>query len=68
MQYAELIAELEEIEKIKQALKVRAMIYQVDAKEKAAARDGLPNDAYYNLPYSEWAVIRDRKDKTASRR
>jgi hypothetical protein len=44
-------------EEMKEALRKRAMVYQVDAKEQAALDNGLPITAYYNLPYSEWAVI-----------
>lgn len=56
---AGILRELEEIEEMKRRLKQRNMIYQADAKERAAARDGLAHDAYYHLPYAEWAKIRD---------
>jgi len=36
----------------------RAMIYQVDAKERAARELGLPFDAFYDLDYAHWARIR----------
>jgi hypothetical protein len=40
------------------AQRERAMIYQVDMKERAAIANGLDMTAYYELPYAEWAVIR----------
>jgi hypothetical protein len=36
------------------------MIYQQSDKEKAAVHNGLSPDAYYHLPYKEWAKIREQ--------
>lgn len=55
-----IVKELEALEELKRSLKARAMIYQIDAKERAAERDGLPFNAYYHLTYEEWAPIRDK--------
>lgn len=38
--------------------KQQAMIYQRDMKERAALHNGEPYDAYYDLPYTKWAIIR----------
>ena len=40
-----------------EASKSRAMIYQADAKERMAARHGKPADAYFDLPYDQWAEL-----------
>lgn len=53
-----IVKELEALEELKRSLKARAMIYQVEAKERAAKRDGLPFDAYYDLTYKEWERVR----------
>lgn len=55
----QIVKELEALEELKRSLKARAMIYQVDAKERAAERDGLPFNAYYDLLYEEWVKVRD---------
>lgn len=49
------------ITELKRVLKQRAMIYQLDKKEQMAKLHGKPIDSYYDLPYSEWAKIRDVK-------
>ena len=36
-----------------------AMVYQRDAKERAAHVMGLRFDAFYHLPFAEWSAIRD---------
>jgi hypothetical protein len=42
---------------LERAIKARSMIYQVHAKEEAARAFDKPLDAYYHLPYTEWAKI-----------
>jgi len=55
----ELITELEEIEVLKRQIKEQSMIYQAELKEGMAKRNKVTFDSYYNLPYKEWAKIRD---------
>lgn len=50
---AELIGEMQT------AIKRQAMIYQYDAKMQVAAHYGLTLDDV-NLPYPEWAALRER--------
>jgi hypothetical protein len=57
-----LIGKLEEIAVLQARVKQRSMVYQPTEKERCAERDGLPHDAYYDLPYGEWAAIRDRRE------
>lgn len=52
---------LEALATARTALKAEAMIYQRSAKEDAARRDGVPLNTYYNLPYEQWAKIRDKR-------
>lgn len=52
-------SELLSLEPLRVAVKARSMVYQADLKERRAVENGLPADAYYDLPYSEWAAIRD---------
>lgn len=59
MTIEEIEAELEIIGDLEYRIKQAAMIYQREAKERKAEANGLPFDAYYHLPYAEWAAIRD---------
>jgi len=57
---ARIVLELiREIEPLRAELKRCSMIYQYDEKCYAAKRQGLPHDIYHELPYAEWAAIRD---------
>jgi hypothetical protein len=56
---SEIKFELEVIEHLKGVVRARSMVYQVEAKERAARKRGLPLDTYYDLPYMIWAEIRD---------
>jgi hypothetical protein len=53
----EITRELEGIEKLKERIKEREMIYQVDAKEEVAIAKGLPLTAYHNLSYKDWGAV-----------
>jgi hypothetical protein len=57
----EIEREAKEIADLTAKLKDRAMIYQVDEKERLAKKHGKPLDAYYDLSYSEWSAIRDQQ-------
>lgn len=50
--------ELEALEPMRAALKARAMLYQVDLKEEVARHLGVSFEEV-DLPYEEWAKIRD---------
>ena len=39
--------------------KALANVYQIEAKQSAAIRRGLPLNTFYDMEYSQWAVIRD---------
>lgn len=39
--------------------KALANVYQCEAKQSAAIRRGLPLNTFYDMEYSQWAVIRD---------
>lgn len=60
MSIERIIAECEAIAALQTSCKARAMMYQADLKEEVARHNGLPFDAYYNLPYVEWEPIRRR--------
>lgn len=49
---------LEEIAPLRAELRRLSMIYQVEEKQYAAQRQGLPLDTYYHTPYAEWAAVR----------
>lgn len=55
-----MLSELQEIETLRTAIKRRAMVYQIDVKEAAARRDGVPLETYFDLPYEQWMSVRDR--------
>jgi hypothetical protein len=59
MTFDEISTEAADIAAKIEQLKARAMIYQVTEKECLAKLHGLPLDAYYELTYGEWALIRD---------
>lgn len=46
---------------VRTGLQADRMVYQREAKERAARAAGLRFDAYYSLPYQEWASIRDAR-------
>lgn len=46
---------------------LRAMVYQVDSKEEAAAAFGKPLEYYYNLPYEQWSLVSKRLVKKRER-
>ena len=50
------------ISEAQQNLKNRAMIYQVEAKERLAMQRGLPLNAYYELNYQEWMDVQDQPE------
>lgn len=52
-------AELQRLEPIRAALRQRSMLYQPDLKERVAAHYGL-QFAEVDLPYPEWAALRER--------
>jgi len=58
IRFAKIIAECENIAAMKAHLKQQAMIYQRDAKVEEAKNRGLPFDAFFEMPYSEWSKIR----------
>jgi hypothetical protein len=60
MTYEEFMANLHEYNRLKDELKRRAMIFQADDKERAAKHFGKPFDAFYDLPYTEWAKVRSQ--------
>lgn len=45
---------------VQQALRERSMIYQADLKDTVAAHYHLDRQALYELPYADWAVLRQR--------
>jgi hypothetical protein len=55
-----IVAECEAIAELQASCKARAMIYQADVKEQVARHNGVAFDAYYHLPYAEWAAVYDR--------
>jgi len=55
----DILTELKALEPIRQALKRRAMIYDVEAKEKLAAEHGKPIDTYYHLDYESWIELQN---------
>ncbi len=61
----EIQAELEDIERAKQLLKCRAMVFQVDLKERLAETNGLPHTAYYDLSYEEWTELKAKRARRA---
>jgi len=63
----EITRELEGIEKLKERIKEREMIYQVDAKEEAAIAKGLPRTAYHDLSYDDWGAVWKEYTKGRSR-
>lgn len=48
------------LQPLRDELRSRAMIYQVEEKEFAATRQGLSPTTYHHLPYAEWAEVRAR--------
>ena len=46
------------LQAMRDQLKQRTMIYQVDAKERAACELDLLLDAFYDLDYAHWSLIR----------
>lgn len=58
MQMINIIKELETIERAKEYIKKRNMIYQVDLKEEAAKKYGVPTNAYHDFCYEDWITVR----------
>ena len=50
--------ELEALEPMRQAIKARSMRYQADLKDRVAEALGVTPESL-DLPYEEWAAIRD---------
>jgi len=55
----ELINELEEIEKLKQAIRQRSLTYQYDLKMEVCKALRLTLDQV-DLPFEQWSKIRDK--------
>jgi len=51
--------ELEALEPVREAIKARAMRYQPDLKDEVAASLGVTPESL-DLPYEEWAAIRNK--------
>ena len=49
-------AELETLEPVRQQVRRQAMTYQYDAKQRVAARLGVPFEQV-NLPFAEWRAL-----------
>lgn len=47
------------IDSLRGQFKRRAMVYQVEDKERAALQHGKPIDSYYDLSFEEWMKIRN---------
>lgn len=56
--WAALGRELAEVEVLRREVKRRAMIFQCEERERAAAWDGLPAGAYEKLSYAHWELVR----------
>jgi hypothetical protein len=57
MQTTEFIAKLKEVSELKQYLKDRYMIFQVEAKEHLAMKLGLHHTAFDKVTYKTWINI-----------
>jgi hypothetical protein len=57
--FDEFMAELVAVHTGLDRLKERAMVYQVERKERLAKEHGKPINAYYGLSYWRWVAIRD---------
>ena len=55
---ASILEAAQEIAAIQTRIKARSAVYQPSLKEEAAQAFGKPLDAFYDLPYDEWAVTR----------
>jgi len=56
---SDIIQELEALEVLKQASKVRAMVYDVNEKERLALALELSLDIYYYVEYEKWIEIKN---------
>jgi len=36
------------------------MIYQADLKRAVAALNGMPSNTYFHIPFTQWALIKDK--------
>ncbi len=55
-----IVREAEEIDRIRQKIKLRSLIYQADRKDAVAKQLGLDPQSLYDLPYEQWAEIDQR--------
>jgi len=55
---------LEEIERLRKIIRTSSMIYQREEKDQVARANGVDPTTYYDLPYVEWARIRDNAGLT----
>lgn len=59
MSLSEIVQELKALEVLKQASKVRSMIYDVNEKERLALALEIPIGTYYYIEYEKWIEIKN---------
>jgi len=61
MDFEQLTDCLEELRTLRQKIRQRSMLYQVDWKERQAIGEGKALDTYHHMPYVQWDHIRDSR-------